>query len=51
MGFGRLCGQPHGGQDLFDGVLGLDQGDEPEGAFAARTYCVNLERATEQLAP
>jgi hypothetical protein len=34
--FGRLCGQAHGGQDLLDRVLGLDQGDEAQRAFAAR---------------
>ena len=49
--FGRLCGQPHGGQDLFDGVLGLDQGDEAQRAFAARADRVDRERSSEQLAP
>jgi hypothetical protein len=49
--FGRLRGQAHGGQDLLDGVVGLDEGDEAEGAFAGRAGRVDRERPPEQLAP
>ena len=51
MGFGCLGGQTHRGQDLLDGVLGLDQGDEAQRALAARTRAVSLERAAEKVTP
>ena len=50
-GAGRLDGQAHGGQDLLDGVLGLDQSDEAKRAIAARAGRVDLEGFPEQLAP
>jgi hypothetical protein len=49
--FGCLRGQAHGGQDLLDGVVVLDQGDEAQRSPAARADGVDLEGSPEQLAP
>jgi hypothetical protein len=45
------AGQSRGREDLFDGVLGRDHGDEAERSFAARADRVDLERPEEKLAP
>ena len=42
--FRRTGRQSHGFENLLDGVLGLDHGDEAERGFAARADGVDLER-------
>jgi hypothetical protein len=42
-GSGASVGRPHGRRDLLDDVLGLDQGNEVQGALAPRTRCVCVE--------
>ena len=38
--------EAHGSEDLLDGVVGLDQGDEANGAFAGMADSIDLECST-----